>query len=147
MNTYFVTLISVCAVAAIAGTVAPTGRQGKYIDLILSLLILLVLLSPLVSLGDSLPSLPDLEEEEVFPEASPIWEATEVSLREAVVQAFGFERGWVVISVTGEIREGAADITKVEVTLTEEAKKQSEAVRRYLLAQIRGECEVVVHVG
>ena len=147
MSGYFGMLVGVCAIAAIAATVAPEGRLGKHIDLLLSLLILLVLLSPLGNLSEKLPALSLPNEEEVYPEASPIWEATEVALSEAICTEFGFARGWVLVSVTGEIVGEDAYIKQIEVILSASAREKTREVREYILSNVRGECEVVVYVG
>lgn len=147
MSEYFAMLVGVCAVAAIAASISPGGRIGKYIDLLLSLLILLVLLSPLGNLSEELPDLELPDAEIVYPEASPVWEATEVALAEAICAEFDLARGWVLVSVKGEMAGETASLEKIEVTLSSSAKEKAEAVAQYIRQNVRGECEVVVYVG
>ena len=147
MSEYFAMLVGVCAVAAIAATIAPGGRIGKHIDLLLSLLILLVLLSPLGNLSEELPDLELPNTEITYPEASPIWEATEVALSEVICAEFNLARGWVLVSVTGEIVGEEVYSRKVTIKLSSDAREKREEVERYIRQNIRGDCEVVAYVG
>lgn len=147
MKDYFITLILVCAVSAVATAISPEGKSKKYVQFLLGVVIMTVLISPFRTVRDLNLSLPDLPDGAVGDTENPIWEATETALREAICSRFGFERGWVGVSVTGELAGEQTVIREVRVTLRGEAGEQRTAVLAYVKAQVRTECEVTVNVG
>ena len=147
MKDFFVTLILVCAVSAVATAISPEGKSKKYLQFLLGVVIMTVLISPFRTIRDLDFTLPELPDGTVEDTENPIWEATAIALREAVCSAFDFERGWVSVSVTGELSEEETVIRRVRVTLHGEAKDQRAAVLAFVKAQVRTDCEVTVHVG
>ncbi len=146
MKSYLITVLLVCALATVATMFSVEGKTKGYFRLLLSVVVLMVILLPLQGLEWEAPILPPGEEgSEAGEETSPIWEATEVALRESICATFGLERGWVLVQVTGESVGEETHIRKVEVTLLWEAREMRGDVLAFLKREIR-EGDIVVTV-